>query len=238
MRQEKLVYRKTTTHVATVVVIFMPVLLMFSGCSSLSKVQCLEGDWYEIGLRDGESGVESAQFNVYLDTCAKYDVVPDFAKYSEGRWKGLESFCTLSMGYSVGREGKEYRGVCTGTSEELFLVGHSLGDQVHSTEEMVKSIDEEMRTLNAQIETLENQIADLQGAADLDSDTTSDIYNQLSLLGQDLREAEDKIKPLQKRRNDAIIEYREAIEEAIENGVLEALDVKNEKYFRDESANP
>ena len=64
--------------------------------------------------------MESARFDEYVDTCAKYDVVPDFVKYSEGR------------------EGREYRSICSGTSEERFLEGHLLGYNVHSTEETIQ----------------------------------------------------------------------------------------------------
>ena len=105
MNQKNPLCLMTAIRSVTLVGIVAPVLLMFAGCASLSKAQCLEGDWFEIGLSDGESGMDSARFDEYVDTCAKYDVVPDFAKYSEGRTKGLEFFCTRSIGYSEGRQG-------------------------------------------------------------------------------------------------------------------------------------
>lgn len=98
MNKKKPIFGETTIGAVSLVVIVLPALLLFAGCASLSRTQCLEGDWYEIGLSDGKSGVESEQFNVYVDTCAKYDVVPDFAKYSEGRTKGLEFLTSTVSG--------------------------------------------------------------------------------------------------------------------------------------------
>ena len=178
------------------------------------------------------------RFKYYEEMCAQYGVRPDFAKYSGGRVKGLELFCTRSMGYSEGREGREYRDVCSESSEGLFLEGHSLGYRVHSTEELVESIDREMRPVSRQIESLANEIANLESAPDLDTYTDRDIRSQLSALRQDLKDANDQIKPLQERRIDAVIEYREAVEEANANGFGEVVDEEDDNELRDENADP
>ncbi|MYD44788.1 MAG: DUF2799 domain-containing protein [Gammaproteobacteria bacterium] len=228
MNQEKLVYRKTTTNVATFVVIVLPVLLMISGCTSLSKVQCLEGDWYEIGLVDGESGMESARFDEYVDTCAKYDVVPDFVKYSEGRTKGLEIFCTRSNGYSEGREGSVYRNVCSGISEELFLVGYSFGHKVYSALETINTLNSEISEKAKQIRNWEiqgDEILDLSFAGanerERDADERNELSDQAADLQSDITEAKAQVKELRDRKAEAMIEYRTAVDEANENGFPE-----------------
>lgn len=237
MKQKKCVHSKKVMKRSTYIVPVVLVLLIIPGCASFSKADCLHGDWYEIGLRDGKVGEPSERFNYYKDICSKFDVIPDIAKYSEGRTKGLEFFCTRTMGYSEGREGREYRGVCAGSLEKLFLEGHSLGYRVHSTEEVLDSLDRELRPLIARIAFLESRIDDLR-SADPQSESAADLSNELSDLGQDLNDTEDRIETLQIRKNEAIIEYREAIEEALKNGFLEASDLANEIYFRDENADP
>lgn len=233
MKQKSCVYRKKVMQGSTFLMTVVLVLLIIPGCASFSKADCLHGDWYEIGLQDGKAGLGSERFNYYEDICAKYDVRPDFAKYSDGRTTGLSFFCTPSVGYSEGREGREYRGVCSESSEELFLEGHSLGFRVHSAEEVLDSVDRELRPLIARIALLESRIDDLRNA-DPDRVSATDLSNELSDLGQDLNDTEDRIETLQIRKNEAIIEYREAIEKALENGFLEASDLKNEIYFRDQ----
>ncbi|MYC25621.1 MAG: DUF2799 domain-containing protein [Gammaproteobacteria bacterium] len=224
MIQQKPVYRKTIIGWTTFVVTAMSVLLMFSGCVSLSKTQCLEGDWFEIGLHDGESGVESEQFNVYVDTCAKYNVVPDFAKYSEGRTKGLEFFCTHSNGYSEGRQGREYRNVCSGTAEELFLEGHSLGYNVHLTEEVVEDLNSKIREKVEQIEIWKRQIDDMwirSRNGNPDMNAVSDRSSQRADLESNITDERTQIEELRVRRAEAMNEYQKAVDEANENGILE-----------------
>ncbi len=228
MSQKKRGYSKTVMRSVTLVGIVAPVLLMFAGCASLSKAQCLEGDWYEIGLSDGESGVESDRFNGYVDTCAKYGVVPDFAKYSEGRTKGLEFFCTRSNGYSEGRQGRVYRKVCSGASEQLFLEGHSLGYAVHSTEEFIEDLDSKIREKYKQIEIWETQvdeILDLSLAGANERERNADERQELNDQGadrqSDITEAKMQIKELQDSKAEAMTEYRNAIDEANENGFQE-----------------
>lgn len=60
MNKKKPIFGETTIGAVSFVVIVLPTLLLFAGCASLNRTQCLEGDWYEIGLSDGESGMESA----------------------------------------------------------------------------------------------------------------------------------------------------------------------------------
>ena len=222
--------RKTVIRSATFVAIVTATLLMFSGCASFNKTLCLEGDWYEIGLRDGESGVESKQFDEYVDTCAKYDVLPDFAKYSEGRTKGLEFFCTRSVGYSEGRQGRKYRNVCSGTPEEQFLEGHLLGFNIYSAEETIKDLTREIGEKYEEIlmwqklrdenegEELSDALSDL-----LSTDTLiiDDQIDQITAPSLDIIDAKIELEKLQELRGKAIVEYHKAIKTAEIKGFQE-----------------
>ncbi len=230
MSQKKRVYSKTVMCSVILVGIVAPVLLMFAGCASLSKAQCLEGDWYEIGLHDGESGLESKQFDEYVDTCAKYDVLPDIVKYSEGRTQGLVFFCTGSVGYSEGLQGREYRNVCSGTPEELFLEGHSLGYNIHSAEETIIDLTREVDEKYEEIRMWQKLIDENEGAELIDSlsdllSVDPEIIKQVNAIGAarslDIIDAEKEIEKLQELRAKAIVEYHKAIEAANEKGFQE-----------------
>ena len=230
MNKKKPIFGETTIGVVSFVVIVLPALLLFAGCASLNKTLCLEGDWYEIGLQDGESGMESTWFDEYVDTCAKYEVVPDFAKYSEGRTKGLEFFCTRSNGYSEGRQGREYRNVCSGTPEELFLEGHSLGYNIHSAEETIKDLTRDIGEKYEEIRMWQKLIDENEGAetVDLLSDMLSidpqvidDYLEQFAVRSHDIIDAKNEIEKLQELRAKAIVEYHKAIEAANKKGFQE-----------------
>ena len=172
--------------------------------------------------------MDSARFDEYVDTCAKYDVVPDFAKYSEGRTKGLEFFCTRSNGYSEGRQGREYQNVCSGTSEELFLEGHSFGYRVYSAIETINTLNSEISEKAKEIRLWEiqgDEILDLwiAGATERERDTNkrNELSDQGADLQSDITKAKAQVKELRDRKAEAMIEYREAVDEANENGFQE-----------------
>ncbi len=211
----------------TLLVAVVPALLLIPGCATLSKADCLNGDWYEFGLEDGKAGLESDRFNEYVDICAKYGVSPDFAKYSEGRTKGLEFFCTRNVGYAEGREGRKYQDVCSGAAEEFFLEGHTLGYRVYAAVELVDSIDKELSPLIKQFERLSRRDS-------IRRDGDRDLLVDSGGVEQDIIALKEQIKPLQERRVDAIIEFREAVDEANDNGFREDVDVGNDMDVRDE----
>ncbi|MYF37686.1 MAG: DUF2799 domain-containing protein [Gammaproteobacteria bacterium] len=227
MNHKNPVCLKTAIRSAAFVVTVMAAFLGFAGCASLNKTLCLEGDWYEIGLRDGESGVESEQFDEYVDTCAKYDVIPDVAKYSEGRTKGLEFFCTRSVGYSEGRQGREYRNVCSESSEKLFLDGHSLGYNLYSTEKTIEDLDRTISENYDQIRIWQNRIDEIEETwlgQSLNPDLTSsplDTAEERAARRQDILDAKTEIEELQELKAEAMIEYRRALDEASDNGFQE-----------------
>lgn len=213
-----------TKYFAIIVGLVAITLVLVPGCSSLSKVDCLYGDWYEIGLEDGQSGIESERFNNYVDTCARYGVRPDFTEYSKGRTKGLESFCTRTKGYSEGRKGRSYQYVCSGTAETLFLEAHSIGFDVHIAEQQIHTVDQAVAQRNTQIERLENQIDTIEDKLvdeDTDAQDRKALVKELDRVHRDISDAQTQIILLREQKIDAIIDYREAVDQANENGFRE-----------------
>ena len=140
----------------------------------------------------------------------------------------MEFFCTRSVGYSEGRQDREYRNVCSGTSEKLFLEGHSTGYNVHSAEETIEDLDHAIRKKNEQIGIWEKEIDELVdvrqariGDGLQDRTDVSEISSRTVSRREDITEAKTEIKELQDLRAEAIIEYQKAIEEANEHGFHE-----------------
>lgn len=44
---------------------------------SLSKKECLEGNWFKAGKKDAYFGFKKNRLNHHKDTCLKYKVKPD-----------------------------------------------------------------------------------------------------------------------------------------------------------------
>lgn len=56
-----------------------------AGCASLSQHQCLQGDWYAIGVGDGQLGMPADRLDRHTRACAQYGVTIDRQLYLEGR---------------------------------------------------------------------------------------------------------------------------------------------------------
>ncbi|MDN3610230.1 DUF2799 domain-containing protein [Vibrio ostreicida] len=100
------------------------VLLSLSGCSSISEEECVLGDWYQIGLSDGQQGKRNS-LALYSKDCAKYNVGVDSSSYSQGRLQGLTSYCTYENGILVGKARVAYHKVCPADLSKDFLAGYT-----------------------------------------------------------------------------------------------------------------
>jgi hypothetical protein len=125
------------------------------GCSTLSKNECLQADWYEIGWRDGNMGKPRALFQEHADSCADYNVRPNRGDYFRGRTDGLKNFCTYDNGFSQGRYGKNYRYVCPPEFEAPFLAGYNDGRKVYRYEREVAALEKKLDSIEKQIQEKE-----------------------------------------------------------------------------------
>lgn len=141
-------------------------LILISACASVSREECLEGDWVSIGQRDGAAGrVGSAQFERHVTACAKIDVTPDRAAWAQGYEVGLRQYCTPLSGLRAGEAGDSYRNVCPAGTEAGFLRGHDLGLAAYRQRQRISEIEREINELtrrNAKIAGQEEHLAQWQ----------------------------------------------------------------------------
>ena len=102
-----------------------------SGCASLDKEECLNANWYAIGLEDGARGRPIERLGDHRRACAEHRVAPDAQRYMAGRDEGLKSFCTYERGFAHGRSGQSYSGGCPAAMAAGFQSGYQLGRELH-----------------------------------------------------------------------------------------------------------
>jgi hypothetical protein len=134
---------------------FAIIASLLIGCATLSKNECLQADWYEIGWRDGNMGKPRALFQEHADSCADYNVRPHRGDYFRGRTDGLKNFCTYDNGFSQGRYGKTYRYVCPPEYEAPFLAGYNDGRKVYRYERKVAALEKKLDSIEEQIQEKE-----------------------------------------------------------------------------------
>jgi hypothetical protein len=165
----------------------LTLLLLLAGCASLDKAECVNADWYTIGLEDGARGRGIDRLGQHRRACAEHGVAPDPQRYLAGRDEGLKSFCTYQRGHAAGRAGQAFADVCPADLAGAFSSGWRQGRDLYELHRQLASVQGEIRkvkealtagipntrarareverleTLSREAENLEREIARLGG---------------------------------------------------------------------------
>jgi hypothetical protein len=133
----------------------------------MSKTECQQANWSDIGLKDGSNGNAFEKFDTYVKSCAKADVIPDKTAYESGRNQGLKGFCTVTRGYGEGEAGSYYQKVCGNFNEADFLKGYKLGTELYQftkaieeAKNRVLEVDDKIKSAESSIKSLEAEISE------------------------------------------------------------------------------
>ena len=107
-------------------------ILLTSGCASLSKEECLSGNWKQIGYNDGARGGDaSSNLRSHSKSCAEHGIGINRDAYYAGHKDGLKKFCTPANGRRHGEQGFHYGGICPAELESAFLKQYTYGKKIH-----------------------------------------------------------------------------------------------------------
>ncbi len=132
--------------------------VLLSGCASLSKDECITGDWQGIGYRDGLQGKAEAFIAEHQSACSEYKITVDLALYQQGRERGLNTYCKADNGYRLGRSGAEYGYVCPKQGEQAFLQAYHAGREIYLQEKEVKEIEQQISRQLREVTQLKDKI--------------------------------------------------------------------------------
>lgn len=162
--------------------------LWLASCATMSKEQCLAGDWTGQGYADGMAGRAMSRLGEHAEACAKHGIAPDDDSYRAGRAQGLRVYCTPANGFRIGRQGNNYGGVCPADLEGDFVYAFNDGRTVYAANQAV--VDAQGRVDNAayRIQDYDNRITARQ--AELRADDVTDeqrdiLRNQIRDLRRD-----------------------------------------------------
>lgn len=104
------------------------ITVILHGCATLSKEECLHGDWKTIGYNDGAQGYPRGRLSEHQQACTEYGIKPDLAAYQAGHADGLVYYCRPENGFRLGEQVASYTlGLCPANLEIAFLVQYALG---------------------------------------------------------------------------------------------------------------
>jgi len=133
------------------VLFFVVLLINLAACATLSKEECLAGNWEEIGFRDGTNGRTSDYLQSHTKACTKSNVTPVQSLWEKGRQRGLPAYCVPQKAYTEGRKGRDLRPVCPAAQLTALQLANDKGMKFYEfTEEINRNegrIDEIGRML-------------------------------------------------------------------------------------------
>lgn len=175
-------------------------VLLLSGCATLNKDECLNADWRTIGLEDGARGELSSRIGRHREACAKHGVKPDLTAYQQGHAQGVKQFCTASVGFSRGRSGWTYNGVCPANLESDFLKAYEVGFEIYSLNREIQRNKSTITVNDRDIE--ETQVILNQFESELIADGTTpqrrlELLREIENLQKKIAELEAENKQLE-----------------------------------------
>ncbi len=177
-------------------------LLGLGGCATMSADECVTSDWHAIGYEDGARGYTADQLGNRRKACAKHGVTPDFEAYRAGRKKGLRQYCQPSRGFSLGKSGARYNGVCPSRLEPEFLDAYNSGHQLYTLRAKVNSATGQISAKEHELENNKDRIRSAEAQL-ISSETT--IQDRVLLLA-DLKELSERTGQLEAEIDELIAE--------------------------------
>lgn len=151
--------------------------LLLQSCATMSRDECLQADWYIKGLADASDGYALDRIDDHGKACARVGVVPKVQDYEAGHKKGARLFCVANKGYSEGRRGASYNGICPQDLEQNFLRAYRDGQDLFALQQQITQLNSDISHYQAIIETDYDEIHRLKHEiADRDSDPQERRY--------------------------------------------------------------
>ena len=130
---------------------FLCLTLLLTGCATLSHEQCQRGDWYGLGVADGQLGQPASRIDQHQNACAEYGIIPDNRQYMEGRAQGLAEYCRLDNAFETGLRGQRYQGVCPPAVDGLFDRYNASAYEVYRLRRELDSVNDTLTSLESRL---------------------------------------------------------------------------------------
>jgi len=137
-------------------------VVFLSGCSTMSKEECKQADWYLKGVDDATKGFPLDRVVEHGKACARINIVPDMKDYREGHAKGARLYCVPEKGYSEGRTGAAYNGICPVELEPKFLRAYRDGQELYNIQRNIDRMINQINSSHSQIDSDYSEISQLK----------------------------------------------------------------------------
>jgi len=131
---------------------------LVNSCATLSREDCMQGAWFELGLRDGRLGKTFTRLGQHQKACLEYGIRLDNNQYNAGREQGLQDYCQLDNAIEMGLQGHRYQSVCPSEIHATFLRYNRAAYEVYRCQEDLENLDDEL--IDKENSLLSNKLTD------------------------------------------------------------------------------
>jgi len=128
-------------------------IFILSACASLSKEECLQGNWFDIGYSDGKSGQDIRRLSEHREACSEFHVKPDARAYKQGREQGLVRYCTAENALQEGLSGNNYHDVCPINIEPVFIKKYRQGLSIYKLQKEINQHKSRISSVNYDLDS-------------------------------------------------------------------------------------
>lgn len=122
--------------------------LVLGSCTTLSEDACRSGDWFSIGVADGERGRTAGYLAEHGEACGGFDITPDRSAWEAGRRQGLRTYCTVDVAYAEGRRSRSLQPVCPAAEVDRLQLANETGRSYRRIELEIERLERRIFRLN------------------------------------------------------------------------------------------
>lgn len=157
--------------------LFLTLILVTASCSTMSKKECQNADWWELGFSDlSQHGRNNSYYNTREKACSKHKVASSENAYMKGWNEAISTYCTNETIYSMGVKGTTFLNICSEDKYQELLSFYTKGRKVYEINLQIKQI-------NNEITNIEN----LRDQKDVTAIEKSQFNRKIELLKSDIR---------------------------------------------------
>lgn len=203
-------------HCLTALLMVLAAALL-AGCETVSKEQCVAGDWSEIGRAHAAQGYPSSRFDDVIKDCGRHGITPDPQAYMSGWDQGVQLYCTPLNGFNLGRQNTSLSPICPPNLVAEAERAHRLGKRIWTTRDKVTQLERRIDNRQSEIDRLRSELdrIDCREKKGDERIACRDRQNDLRQKVQDARfEIQDARFELNDRRRDYELTVAQVDEEA------------------------
>lgn len=179
------------------------ILLILTGCATMTAEQCVAADWQAIGYQDAMEGRASGHLGHHIEACSDHGIVANETAYTTGHAEGARAFCTPANGFRLGRSGGANNNICPDDLAGDFSVTYEAGRGLHTRQQTVSRAQSNLDSLERRMRNLEQEISRDEAALntlDLGPANRSQLQAQINVN----REEHRRLSKLRKRAKEKV----------------------------------